>query len=105
MITSYTDVGYICITDYTFDREFYVATTNTPEKDCWETCVFCNDPTTDIREFESLVEMVHSNSEESAKLTHQNLLRKWDVLATNKDPTWLGSHHSEDTLGIGEGLH
>jgi len=105
MILSYSDPEYTCITDYTYDKEFYVVTTNTAEMDGWETCVFSNDPQTNEKQFESLLEMVYSSTDELATLTHKNLLRKWNVLSTDADPSWLGAEQSEDTLGIGEGSH
>lgn len=103
MILSYGDPGYVCIVGYTDDKEFYIATTNTAELDGWETCVFSNDPETNHREFESLLEMVYSETEEMARLTHKNLLRKWNVLGTKQDVIWLGPVNAEEYLGIGEG--
>lgn len=102
---NYPPPSFTYFSDYTFDREFHVVTTNTIETDEWVTSVLCNNPLTDERLFEGIVEMVYSSSEELARLTHKNLFTKWDVLATNKDPIWLGSEHPEDVLGIGEGLY
>lgn len=101
----YSPLSLTHISDYTFDREFHVVTTNTIETDEWVTSVLCNDPFTDERPFEGVVEMVYSKNEDLARLTHKNLLKKWNILATNNDHEWLGSEHPEDALGIGEGLY
>lgn len=80
MITSYSDLGYRSFADYTYDGEFYVLTSNTAGENGWETCVFANDPVSNVRTFESLLEQIYSKDEQYAKLTHKNLLYKWESL-------------------------
>lgn len=75
-----TDKQYFCFTNYTYDKEFYVMTTNASETGEWETCVFCNDPVTGIRDFESLVEQIRFNSQDEAKQMHSDILYKWNTL-------------------------
>lgn len=75
-----TDKQYFCYTNYTYDKEFYVMTTNASETGEWETCVFCNDPVTGIRDFESLVEQIRFSSQDEAKQNHTDILYKWNTL-------------------------
>jgi hypothetical protein len=73
--------SYFRLANYTYDREYYIVTTNSIESDYnWECCVFCNDPQTDIRDFESLVECVRFDSQDDAKDIHSNMLYKWNYL-------------------------
>jgi len=103
MITSFSDAGYVCINEYTSDREFYIVTTNAVDSNYWETCVFSNNPATDQREFESLIEMVYSKSEEDARATHKVIFNKWNTIeVSHNTPVWLTPTNPEDHYGIGE---
>lgn len=68
------------LTNYTFDREFFIITTNISDSGSWETSVFCNDPVTDIRDFESLVEQIVFDKQELAKHYHTEMLYKWNTI-------------------------
>ena len=68
------------LTNYTFDREYVVITTNVTESGMWETSVFCNDPVTDIRDFESLVDQAYFDKREQAKYIHADMLNKWNTI-------------------------
>lgn len=78
---SYPVVERFRLTNYTFDREFLVVTTNVTESGMWETNVFCNDPQTDIRDFESLIDQKIYESGEEAKTIHSDMLYKWNTLS------------------------
>lgn len=68
------------LTNYTFDREFVVVTTNVSDSGRWECSVFCNDPDTDTIGFEALVEQWLFDSQELAKDIHAELLYKWNTI-------------------------
>jgi len=55
---SYPGIDRFRLVNYTYDREFVIITTNVSDSGGWETSVFANDPDTDIRDFESLVEQI-----------------------------------------------
>lgn len=99
MITSYSDPMYNSFTDYTYDKEFYITTSNTGPENNWETCVFANDPTSNTRDFESLLELVYSKDEQYARLTHKNLLNKWESVGYQRFLV------EEDDYQIGEGAY
>jgi hypothetical protein len=102
VITSYSDQAYFCLASYTDDREFYILTTNTAESEFWETYVFSNNPQDNSRDFESLLEQIPSESEESARYTHKNILFKWNHIEA---PVWIKPPDDEEILGIGEGTY
>lgn len=102
MITSFNDPNYCYFVNYTDDAEFFILTSNTGNEEAeWETCVYANNPQTNERDFESLVEHVFSKTDELAKLTHKNLHRKWNGLGMDK-PIFL---NEEDDYQIGEGYY
>jgi len=68
------------LTNHTYDREYLVITTNMTESGKWETCVFCNDPVTDIRDFEALVDQMVYDSQDQAKRMHTEMLYKWNTI-------------------------
>ena len=75
------EIQYFRMTNYTYDHEFFIMTTNaTDEGSGWECCVFVNNPETDIRDFESLVECYRFSDESEAKRIHMDMLYKWNTL-------------------------
>ena len=86
---SYPPVERFRLVNYTFDREFMVLTTNVTESGDWETSVFCNDPETDIKDFESLVEHIISSTDVEAKELHNKILWKWNTLEIQMRPFCL----------------
>lgn len=81
-----SEVHYYRQTNYTYDREFFIMTTNsTSEGEGWECCVFCNNPETNIRDFESLVECYRFDDEREAKRIHADMLYKWNTMGIRED--------------------
>lgn len=77
------DIEYFRLANYTYDREFFIMTTNaTEDGHGWECCVFVNNPETNTRDFESLVECLKFTDESQAKKIHTDMLYKWNVLGT-----------------------
>ena len=81
-MTENTNKHYFKITDYTYDNEFYIMTTNASEDERCEVCVFCNDPQTNIRDFESLVEYIKFDDPNRAEEFHHMMLNKWNGLGS-----------------------
>ena len=77
---SYPVIDRFRLVNYTYDREFVIITTNVSDSGGWETSVFANDPDTDIRDFESLVEQILFSHKGDANHFHREMLYKWNTI-------------------------
>ena len=79
------DIEYFRMVNYTYDREFFILTSKaTHDGVGWECCVFANNPETNTRDFESLIECQKFDDDKDAKRIHTDMLYKWNTIGVHE---------------------